>query len=288
MILLSRMLPFLALFSFSLLAYGQETSPSAELAKPRVLVSNDDGWSSKGLSALVAELSIFCEVVVCAPAENQSGKSHASEIFGKQLSATQIEVEGAQVAWALTGTPADAVAFGLLQLGKEKPFDCVVTGINAGANVGEISHYSGTVGAAMEAAGRGYPAVAVSQQARSGFKQSASFAGRFLRKLLAEGPGIGVVYSINVPPLKEGVSPPVVFAPMGGRYLRIKGFTSGEQEGETMPVRAKLDFLSPIAPEGSDTRAFLQGAITVTPLAWDWTHANSLVRLKSWDTEWSE
>ena len=265
----------------------EQDSPHGIQPHPRVLVSNDDGWDAEGLQSLAVELSTFCEVVVCAPAINQSGKSQASEMFGKGLTVTRVEIEGVEEAWSLAGTPADAVAYGLLELGGKRPFDCVVVGINAGANVGEISHYSGTVGGAMEAAGRGVLAVAVSQQSRSGFNQAARFTGRFLGKLLENGTRKGVVYSINVPRLKAGVSPPVVFSPMGGRYLNIRGFSMEEKGEEGFAVRAKLDFRAE-APAGSDTLAFLEGAITVTPLAWDWTHTEALASLKSWEGEWQE
>ncbi len=129
-------------------------------ARPRILVTNDDGYESPGLRSLVAELATFADVVVSAPAGNRSGSSQSMGSLGGALEVERVEIPGAAVAYAINGTPAMAATFGLLELGREKPFDLLVSGINQGANVGKVSHLSGTVGAAMQGVYLGVPSIA--------------------------------------------------------------------------------------------------------------------------------
>src|SRR5690606_32640490 len=116
-----------------------------------ILVSNDDGVQSEGIAALAAELSTFADVVVVAPDDNESGASHRSVIRTQITTLSRVERDGQFFGYSVNASPADAVKFGLLHFGAERPFDLVVSGINNGANVGQIAHTSGTVGAAMEA-----------------------------------------------------------------------------------------------------------------------------------------
>ena len=104
------------------------------------------------------------EVVVSAPDVNQSGSSQSS--IGS-ITVDNFEQDGRFFGYAVHGRPADAVRFGIKELGKDQPFDIVVSGINRGANVGNVSHLSGTVGAAMEGLYHGLPAIAVSEDPNS-------------------------------------------------------------------------------------------------------------------------
>lgn len=130
----------------------------------RILVSNDDGINAPGLQALVAELvrQDFCTVCVCGPSGEQSGQSHAITL-GKPLACFPIIVPGAQQSFAVVGSPADSVMLALNGPIFEDPaFDLVISGINRGDNCGLHVIYSGTVGAAREAACKGVPSLAVS------------------------------------------------------------------------------------------------------------------------------
>ncbi|GAA2061473.1 5'/3'-nucleotidase SurE [Williamsia deligens] len=129
----------------------------------RILLTNDDGWEAPGIGALAAGLrSAGHDVVVVAPATNQSGASARISSSGKL---TVTRPEGDDGAWAVEGSPADSVIFGLTHVFDTvrgtRP-DVVVSGANAGANAGQAVHFSGTVGAAVCATGFGIPAVAVS------------------------------------------------------------------------------------------------------------------------------
>mmetsp|Transcript_17148 Transcript_17148/g.47865 ORF Transcript_17148/g.47865 Transcript_17148/m.47865 type:complete len:313 (-) Transcript_17148:317-1255(-) len=132
---------------------------------PKLLISNDDGVAAPGLRALVSALHAahFCDVYVSGPAEERSAQSHAITLR-TPLEAWDIQVPGAAEAYAIDGTPADSVMLALnSSLFKGKPsFDLVVSGINRGDNAGLHVIYSGTVGAAREAACKGVRAVSLS------------------------------------------------------------------------------------------------------------------------------
>lgn len=131
-----------------------------------ILVSNDDGYGSYGITALQASLEAAGHsVYVVAPAENQSGKSGGINTdYGEAVEFTE-HVQGKQ--WAVEGTPADSVSAGLFGLipavlPAGESIDLVVSGINDGENIAKFVNASGTVGAAMYALRRGVPAIAVS------------------------------------------------------------------------------------------------------------------------------
>ena len=115
----------------------------------RILVTNDDGVFAEGLRVLVGELSQVAEVLVIAPERQQSATGHAITLH-KPLRLEPVTLEGTVAAYASNGTPADCVI--LASLSDLPQPDMVVSGINAGANLGEEVLYSGTVSAAMEGA----------------------------------------------------------------------------------------------------------------------------------------
>ena len=165
------------------------------MAKPQILLTNDDGIRSPGLWALAASLSDLGYVTVTAPREQSSG-------MGRSLPNTsdgiihleQVQVNGQEWSvYAVGGSPAQSVLHGVLEVLKFKP-DLVVSGINYGENVASGVTISGTVGAAMEAASLEIPAMAVSLETDSkyhlsysdevDFSVAAGFARHFGRLLL--------------------------------------------------------------------------------------------------------
>jgi 5'-nucleotidase len=142
---------------------AQSRATAAPPQRPlRILVTNDDGVRAAGIDVLVETLRRIpnVEVTVIAPATNQSGT-------GDRFSTTPLTPTAATTihgfpATAVNGFPADTVFLGVKLLLKVEP-DVVVSGINQGQNIGELSEISGTVGAARTAARLGVPAIAVSQ-----------------------------------------------------------------------------------------------------------------------------
>ncbi len=146
----------------------EATTTSAAAAEVlTVLVSNDDGYDAEGIDAVVRALSELpdTEVVVAAPAENQSGSG--SKTTEGELETAEVETLSGHPATAVTGFPADSVNWAL-DGGIDVTPDVVITGINEGQNLGYLGdQVSGTVGAARAAAAQGIPALAASSAENS-------------------------------------------------------------------------------------------------------------------------
>ncbi len=125
-----------------------------------ILATNDDGINARGLMALKEELDRVARVEVYAPDRNWSAASRTMT-FHKPLRVDRVRLLNGTVGHMTSGTPSDCVSLALLGLLDERP-DLVVSGINAGLNVGQDIAYSGTVAAAMEGVRGGIPAIAVS------------------------------------------------------------------------------------------------------------------------------
>lgn len=265
----SQLLTAIILACFSAVASAQSY---------RVLLSNDDGIESPRLHALHAALSQLegVEVVVAAPNVNQSGASQSS--IGS-ITVDNFEKDGRFFGYAVHGRPADAVRFGIKELGKDQPFDIVVSGINRGANVGDVSHLSGTVGAAMEGLYHGLPAIAVSEDPNSeNTAITAKFAADLVDRYRRLGAPSGTMISINVPagPLKG-----VAVRPMGDSYLQTGSYEAVEQNGESTQYESIRLIVNSDDPT-TDTYAYQQGYISVTPLKFDWTDFEMLDEVESW------
>ena len=146
----------------------------------RILLSNDDGFQAPGIRVLADILAQRGhEIFVVAPNEEKSGNSHAMSFF------TPLLVKRiSEKIFSVHGTPADCVSLALAEILQNQPPDLVISGINNGFNVGRDVNYSGTVGAATEAALEGYRAIAVSMdrvslsnecQAHAAFERVAHF-----------------------------------------------------------------------------------------------------------------
>ena len=278
--------PFLlGLGALALLFLGFQQEPVAaptpvpEADALRILIVNDDGIDTPGIAALVKAFAPMGEVIVAAPDGNRSGASQSSHVFSEIMVAAPREMDGATEAWALSGTPADCAAYGVIALGGERGFDLLVSGINRGSNVGEVAHYSGTVGAAVEGGMRGIPSIAISEDSRiQDHSVSAEFTARFAAKLLEEGGSPGVIYSINVPSAEpKGVK----VAPMGGLYLAIESFARKDEEDGTHKAKARIQW-NRNPPPGTDTAAYMEGYISVAPLRVDWTDHALLEEVAGW------
>jgi 5'-nucleotidase len=144
---------------------GATTETTGAPAEPlRILVTDDDGVEGAGMDALVDALADLpdTEVTVVAPADDQSGTGDTTS--PSPPAATDTTLPSGHEAVAVAGFPADAVAHGLTTVFDDDPPDLVVSGINAGQNLGPVAaDLSGTVGAARTAARAGVPALAVSQ-----------------------------------------------------------------------------------------------------------------------------
>jgi 5'-nucleotidase len=126
--------------------------------KPRILVTNDDGFDAPGI-AVLAEVArgIGSEIWVIAPQQDQSGMGQSITINGPLRGQPRGERQ-----WAVSGTPSDCVILGLSHLMKDKPPSLILSGVNAGSNVGDDVNISGTLGAAFTGLMLGVPSIAIS------------------------------------------------------------------------------------------------------------------------------
>ena len=246
----------------------------------RILISNDDGIESPLLAALQQELAKLpdVEVVVSAPNENQSGSSMSS--IGGPTVVDRYYQDGSFFGYSVHGRPSNAVTFGLQVLGRDDAFDLVVSGINQGANVGDVSHASGTVGAAMRALYLGVPAIAISQEIEDvNTAASARFAAQLVSRYQQQGAPEGVLISINIP---AGELKGVAVRPMGDSYLQTGSYELIEDSGNRLTYeRERIRVQSTDA--STDTYSYQQGYITLTPIKFDWTAHELIDEVKNWD-----
>lgn len=243
-------------------------------ARPLILLINDDGIDSPGLAAAAAALDPLGDLVICAPRVQQSGMGRSFPVSNDgAITARTISYNNhTWPAHAANASPAQAVQRGILKLTDRLP-DLAVSGINYGENVGNGIMASGTVGAAMEAASIGIPALAVSLQtiieqhyshdASVDFSAAIHFLRLFAARWLAADRPAGVdALKIDVPaaatpdtPWKlthVDRQPYFVPAPHGGHA----GYMINPQAG---------------ADPDSDAGAVRAGVVSVTPLTLDMT-----------------
>jgi 5'-nucleotidase len=167
----------------------------------KILVTNDDGIQAPGLWVLAEQLALVGEIVVFAPAQEQSGVGTAISLHRSVgLAKAETRIPGVQ-AFAVDGTPGDSVILGLEVM---KDIGLVVSGINTGANMGCDVLLSGTVGAALQGYIHGIPSMAVSIQARQDFhfEVAARVAGLLARRVYGDGTG-PILLNVNVPNLPQ-------------------------------------------------------------------------------------
>lgn len=254
-------------------AYGQ-TAPY------HILLTNDDGIESPGIQVLAEALGAVGRVHLVAPCGERSG-SGMSVALRDELHLRAIERGGTTLGHCVDTTPAGAVMLAITTLAPDGGFDLVVSGINRGSNVGDVSHLSGTVGGAMMGAFYGLPAVAASLTSSStDFSYSARFVAAFVEELRRRPAMPGIVLSINIPKASEVDIAGVTIAKMGGSYLRF-AYDELPDGSDGRRFRPRIG-LETRFPEESDTEAYMRDRITITPLLFDWTAYSVLDQLRGW------
>ncbi|MBT6607030.1 MAG: 5'/3'-nucleotidase SurE [Rhodospirillaceae bacterium] len=250
------------------------------LKRARVLISNDDGIHAPGLKVLerVAK-KLFKEVWVVAPETEQSAASHSLTIRMplriRRLSPKRFAVDG---------TPTDSVLLGVQEVMKDNPPDLVLSGINRGGNLGEDVTYSGTVAAAMEGTLLGIPSVALSQHYQD--RQTVSWAtaehwtADVIKRLVKAGWPKGVLMNVNFPDVPAKQVTGIEVVRQGRRKIGGDLMAGTDPRGDQyFWIGAQRDEES--SRGGTDLGAVNAGAIAVTPLTMDLTHASALKKLKA-------
>lgn len=262
----------------STLSRWRRALPVPEFGPMNILISNDDGYQAPGIVALYEALKDLADVEVVAPEHNNSAKSNALTLH------SPLYVNRAPNGFRyVNGTPADCVHIALTGLLKQRP-DLVVSGINNGANMGDDTIYSGTVGAAMEGHLFGVPAIAFSQVDKgwANLDAAAQVARRLVQQLLPTlqqsvgGPAVAHaappwLLNVNIPNLAVAEIRGFKVARLGRRHAAEPVIQQTNPRGETMYW---IGAAGPAwdAGEGTDFHATSQGFVTITPLQTDLTH----------------
>ena len=243
----------------------------------RILLSNDDGYQAPGLKALHGALSSTADCIVVAPDRDRSGASNSLTLEQPIRAATMengfIRVEG---------TPTDCVHLAITGLLHDEP-DMVVSGINAGANMGDDVLYSGTVAAATEGRFLGYPAMAVSIASHTPrhFATAARVASELVARLCAHGLPAESILNVNVPDLPYDELQGMLATRLGHRHNAEPVVNADDPRGRPIywvgPAGAEQD-----AGPGTDFHAVRNGFVSITPLQVDLTRHQALPALSAW------
>src|SRR4030095_6204450 len=250
-----------------------------------ILVTNDDGVLAPGLLALTGEMRKLGHVSILAPDRNWSGGGHVKTL-DRALRVKEVRLADGTQAFASDGAPSDCVALATLVYFKE-PIDLVVSGINAGANLGHDVTYSGTVTAAMEAVIANVPGIAVSLETVEehigdiDYDPAARIAGKIVQQVIMNGLSHETVLNVNVPLLPEEKIRGIKITRQGLRVYHSR------LDERTDPRGRSYYWLGGDAPtgvpeRGTDVGALAEGFVSVTPLQLDLTAYRALTDLNTW------
>lgn len=246
---------------------------------PHIVVTNDDGIHARGLRVLTDAMRQIGKVTIIAPLSERSAAAQSLTL--RQPVYWETIADGEH---AVEGTPADAMIVGFTAMLKEDKPDIVVSGINRGGNLGENVHYSGTVGAAKEAAVHATPGIAFSVVFRKleiDYGPAAEFAKRLVPLVLREGLPRGVVLNVNIP--QEWNGGPVRITRQSPKVTRTLLQPGVDPRGRHYYWISEEKLAGGVEP-GTDHAAILEGAVSITPLQLDHTHNESLQHIASWAT----
>jgi 5'-nucleotidase len=243
----------------------------------RILLSNDDGYFAPGLAALAEGLAPLGEITVVAPERDRSGASN-SLTLDRPLMLRRAH----NGFFYVNGTPTDCVHMAVTGLLDFEP-DLVVSGINSGSNMGDDTLYSGTVAAATEGYLLGIPSIAVSLTSKEfvHYATAARVARELVERLERAPFGAPVLLNVNVPDVPYDELKGVEVTRLGRRHKAQPVVAGKNPRGETVywvgPAGAARE-----AGPGTDFHALERGAVSITPLQMDLTHANQIPLVSGW------
>jgi 5'-nucleotidase len=251
----------------------------------RILLTNDDGVYAPGLRALLPELRKLGEVVVVAPATEQSAVGHSVTILNPLLAQEIYDDGQCPIGWAVEGRPADCVKLALRELLPQPP-DLLVSGLNAGSNAGINVLYSGTVAAAIEGAFFRCTSIACSlEYARKtppDFVRGAELARGVIEQIMARNPETGSLFNINVPDLERGPIRGIRTVPQNVAQY-VETFDRRIDPRGRLYFWSHPEFSCPDPHPDTDVSALAENWITVTPLQFDLTHGARLQEMSKWE-----
>ncbi len=240
-------------------------------------MSNDDGYRAAGLARLVEALKVVADLSVVVPDRNRSGASNSLTLENPIRAA---EMDNGFV--RVNGTPTDCVHLAITGLLKVEP-DMVISGINAGANLGDDTLYSGTVAAAVEGRFLGYPAIAVSLVGANleHYESAAQVVVRLLEHLKCNELASDMILNVNVPDLPLDQLAGIQVTRLGHRHRAEPVVKARDPRGQRIywigESGAELD-----AGPGTDFYAVNNGFVSITPMHVDLTHYRLMDETREW------
>jgi 5'-nucleotidase len=243
----------------------------------KILLSNDDGYFAPGLAALYAALSPLGDVTVVAPEADRSGASN-SLTLDRPLSVRK----AANGFLYVNGTPTDCVHMAVTGLLDFRP-DLIVSGINAGANMGDDVVYSGTVAAATEGYLMGIPSIAMSlvSYKPEHFVTAGQVAASLVKQQQTQAFAGPVLMNVNVPDVAPSALRGIAVTRLGRRHPAQPVVKSEDPRGRRIYwIGAAGDAAD--AGEGTDFHATQNNYVSITPLQIDLTHTAQMAAVASW------
>jgi len=243
-----------------------------------ILLTNDDGFHAPGIQALAKHCrEAGFEVTLVAPAQERSASSHSITL--RKL----IKVhKHSDREFSVEGTPVDCMIIAIQKL-ISKPVDLVISGINAGQNMGEDIHYSGTVAAAKEAAFLGYKSIAVSITSYQDqlFDTAAATIVWMLKNDICAILNSSKVLNINVPNLPQDQIKGIRLTNTGHRkYYNFLKMTDESENSFSYIIGGELPVWDEI--KGTDAEAVADGFVSLTPIGFDMTKGDAFPILLEW------
>ena len=243
----------------------------------RILISNDDGYFAPGLACLAEHLAKIADVVVVAPERDRSGASN-SLTLDRPLKLRR----AANGFYYVNGTPTDCVHLAVTGMLDQQP-DMVVSGINAGANMGDDTIYSGTVAAATEGFLLGIPSIAVSLVGKEFvyYETAAKIAAELVQRFAKQKHSHPWLLNVNVPDVPHDQLQGMEVTRLGKRHKAEPVVKASNPHGETVYWVGAAGKAQD-AGEGTDFHAVAQQRVSLTPLQIDLTQYSQLDAVRGW------
>jgi 5'-nucleotidase len=243
----------------------------------RILLSNDDGYFAPGLAALAEALAGLAEIVVVAPEQNRSGASNSLT-----LDRPLMLKKAASGFYFVNGTPTDCVHLAVTGMLDKLP-DIIVSGINAGANMGDDTIYSGTVAAATEGFLLGIPSIAISLTSFEGnnFPTAGRVARDLVERFIRNPVKEPVLLNVNVPDIPHDQLKGMEVTRLGRRHKAEPVVKMQSPRNETVYWVGAAGAAADAGP-GTDFAAVERGAVSITPLQIDLTNTAQLPSIRHW------
>jgi 5'-nucleotidase len=256
-------LAWAAVLALCLIAPAQGQSPRPY----RILITNDDGVRAPMLPVLAQALKTLGEVIIVAPADDQSGVSQGLT-GAPPILRTDLMLSGGLAAIALTATPATTIQIAIKNIVMPRP-DLVVTGINTAYNLGSSTYLSGTVGAARQAVMEGVPAVATSMATAAvprDVTAAAQQVAAIVRQVRDHSLPPQTFLNVNIPPMPAGGYKGVQITTQAPVRGGVETFEEGKRPGTDRTIYWSVYKEGATAAQGTDIWAVNNGYVSITPM----------------------